>query len=446
MSGLRNRRDLKRIKLLQIQLDAVNVLNMLAHMSGDKREISSVGDFLKHVEEIRQTWWAKDKDDPWMPWFRGHQRADWKLCPKLYRDYEPKRRERLRIEDEMREEFVVRAPALSHIKPSDQPDWDWYFLMQHSGLPTRLLDWSEGALIGLYFAVRNSPGLYDAAVWVLDPYKLSERVVGKLELICPTVSMDKADQRLLKRWLPDPFAKKRQRLPVEPVPILPAQVAQRISSQRSCFTIHGSDQNGLDKLQEDDLLIKIVIPGIDVPKIRRELEICGIDEATIFPDLDGLGRCVASRWKLDQHDSPHKGAYTRLAPSKIHRGGVGVFAVTDITKGDPLFHGDNAGMLWVEESAVKAACNKNPDIRPLYRAFPIYKKGVKGKGGKFGCPTNFNCLTVAWYINEPDSGKQPNVYCDSETYDFYASKPIKAGDELTADYSKYSDPLPNWLR
>lgn len=406
-------------------------------MAGNKNEVSNVGEFLKRVEEIHDDWWSKDKDDPWMPWFRGHQRADWKLRPKLYRDYETKRREKLRIEDEMREEFVVRAPAFSHIRPADQPDWDWYFLMQHSGTPTRLLDWSEGALIGLYFAVRNNPGFYDAAVWVLDPYKLNKQIVGKQELICPTISMDSADRRLLKRWLPDPFARKKIRLRPEPVPVYPAHIAQRISSQRSCFTIHGSDQNGLDKLQGDDLLIRIVIPSINVTKIRRELEVCGIDEATIFPDLDGLGRCVSVRWESSQHDPPHKEVYTRLAPSKIHKGGVGVFAIKNIEKNKFLFHGDNEEMLWVKESLFR----RTPlAIRRLYRDFPVFKKKLL----RFGCPTSFNRLTVSWYINEPKRGEHPNVRCDGN-YDFYALGEIKAGEELTVDYSKYSDPVPDWL-
>ena len=351
----------------------------------------------------------------------------------------------MRIEDEIREEFVVRAPALSHIRPSDQPDWDWYFLMQHSGAPTRLLDWSEGALIGLYFAVRDNPGLYDAAVWVLDPYELNKCVVGEQELICPTVTMNSEDRKSLKRWLPDPFPKKREKLPTEPVPILPAHVAQRISSQRSCFTIHGSDQDGLDKLQGDDLLIKIVIPSSNVATIRRELEIYGIDEVTIFPDLDGLGRCVSARWKSDRHDLPHQVVCTRIGPSKTHMGGVGVFAITDIKKGAPLFHKDNEEMLWVDESTVRSTCQKNPAIRLLYRDFPVYKKGRNGKDGKFGCPTNFNRLTVSWYINEPKHGGRPNVYCKEETYNFFALQNIKAGDELTVDYAKYSDTLPDWL-
>jgi hypothetical protein len=404
-------------------------------MTENKNEVSNVSDFLKRVKEIRDDWWSKDKDDPWMPWFRGHQRANWKLHPKLYRDYDQRQREKLHIEDEIREEFVVRAPALSHIKRSDQPDWDWYFLMQHSGAPTRLLDWSEGALIGLYFGVRDNPGFYDSAVWVLDPYKLNMRVVGKQELICPTISMNSAGQKSLKRWLP-PANLQKKKLPPAPVPILPAQIAQRISSQRSCFTIHGSDQNGLDKLQGDDLLIKIVIPSIDVTKIRRELEVCGIDEATIFPDLDGLGRCVSTRWKIDQPAAPHKNVCTRLAPSKIHKGGIGVFAMKDIENGTPLFGGDNEEMLWVKESEFKQTAI---GIRRLYRDFSVFRK----ESGLFGCPTDFNRLTISWYLNEPKPGDTPNVHC--KNYDFYASRKIKAGDELTVDYSKYSDPMPAWL-
>ena len=44
-------------------------------------------------------------------------------------------------------------------------NWDLYFLMQHYGAPTRLLDWTESALIALYFAVRDNPGYYDSAVY-----------------------------------------------------------------------------------------------------------------------------------------------------------------------------------------------------------------------------------------------------------------------------------------
>jgi hypothetical protein len=46
--------------------------------------------------------------------------------------------------------------------------------MQHHGVPTRLLDWSDGALIALHFALRDKavPPTSGSVIYVLDPYSL----------------------------------------------------------------------------------------------------------------------------------------------------------------------------------------------------------------------------------------------------------------------------------
>jgi hypothetical protein len=219
-----------------------------------------------------------------------------------------------------------------------------------------------------------------------------------------------------------------------PLAVYPTHIARRISSQRSCFTIHGTDTEGLDRLaaKEHGCVVKIVIPSFAVQSIRRELESCGIDEATIFPDLGGLSKSVSDRWRLDKHSYPHEGVYSRLRPSQNHKGGVGVFAIMKIDKGTPLFSADNEEMLWMEEQSLP----KTPkEIRKLYDDFAVIKDR------RFGCPPNFNRLTMAWYLNEPKRGQHPNVGCDIESYDFFALKDIEAGEELTVDYSKYSELL-----
>ena len=212
--------------------------------------VNNVGDFLNWVNKVRNIFNFKPKkDNPWEPWYRG-QRAYWPLRPKLYRaeygGYARLKKED--IEDEICEEFIVRAPILSETKPAGDDNWEWYFLMQHFGSPTRLLDWTEGALLALYFAVRDNQGLYDAAVWALDPYELNKKVIHKAWVIPPTApGVTERDKNRVKPWLPTRFTK-MAKLPQPPIAVCPTHIARRISTQRSCFTVHGTDQEGLDRL------------------------------------------------------------------------------------------------------------------------------------------------------------------------------------------------------
>lgn len=123
--------------------------------------------------------------------------------------------------------------------------------------------------------------------------------------------------------------------------------------------------------------------------------------------------------------SPHDGVYTRIKPSLIH--GVGVFAIRDIPKDTYIFKGDNSKMVWANKSVVD---KQEPEIKRLYDDFCVIK------GDKYYCPDNFNNLNVGWYLNE--SKENPNVACDGN-YDFYALRDIEEGEELTLNYSTFSD-------
>jgi hypothetical protein len=124
---------------------------------------------------------------------------------------------------------------------------------------------------------------------------------------------------------------------------------------------------------------------------------------------------------------PDTAAFTRLQPSPIH--GVGVFAIREIPQGTNIFRDDQSEMVWIE---VKRVLRKSENVKGLYRDFCVLENG------KYGCPSGFNNLTVSWYINEPLKGQEPNVVSKGD-YDFFAARDICIGEELTVDYSTYSD-------
>jgi hypothetical protein len=390
-------------------------------MEEPERLVRSVNEYLDVTSKVEKKW-KFTNDDIGRAWYRGQQRRHWRLVPSIVRQGCFDRE----TEDEIREEFAVRAPGVSGSEPVPANNWDLYFLMQHYGAPTRLLDWTESPLIALYFAVRDNPGYYDSAVWALDAYELNRQVIGKEEVISPSAAgANPKDTKRVAPWLPERWS--RAKLPEDPVAIFPTHIARRISSQKSCFTIHGAKEDGLARFGAGrrSCLVKTVIPAQSILNIRLALRRCGIDDTTIFPDLEGLGRALVTAYRDVRSASPHKGVYVRLRPSDLHDAGIGVFAIRPIPKNTKIFAGENEEIVWRDASSLP----KKGELRRLYDDFAIIREKV------YGCPTSFNRLTPAWYINE---SKKPNVRCD-ENYDFYSLRDIDDGEELTVDYSTFSD-------
>lgn len=125
-------------------------------------EISSVPDLIAALERDY-------KDYKGAIWFRGQARKNWKLAPGYLRLNNPP------SESTLLKRFKQSAAMLLDRDPKDS--FDWLFLMQHYGLPTRLLDWSESPLIALYFAVEDDKNHVDedAAVWCLRPSELNQK-------------------------------------------------------------------------------------------------------------------------------------------------------------------------------------------------------------------------------------------------------------------------------
>jgi hypothetical protein len=275
---------------------------------------NTLDEYLSQIAFLRDEHW--DVDDHKELWFRAEDEAHsaTHLQPGLYRPRDGALlkpiKELLALENDLYEEFNRCAPQLS-----DRPigeDWDAYFLMQHHGVPTRLLDWTDGALIALHFAVKNKtpPFKSGALVHVLDPHWLVDRLNKNPErkdieerwtAFNKKHPFDTDEFTWENLYLPeDEWDAKTKKLRTPKIPLLwdSPHVSRRIAAQRSRFMIFGSDPLWLSRLaaKKSSRIHTIYIPASALGQMKSTLRDAGITESVIFPDLDGLGRELRQVW------------------------------------------------------------------------------------------------------------------------------------------------------
>jgi len=241
---------------------------------------STLEAYIKLVDRVWRDW--SDKDDYIADvWYRGHSTGNWSLSPGMYRPPFNKV-----SEHRYRHEFHLKAlPFLAEATTPPVSDWDWYFLMQHHGVPTRLLDWSESALVALHFAVDPRADNNDGAVWVLSPRAVNERL-AKIGSFIPIYTDSSVAPYLKRVW-----DEAEETIPAPPIAIDPPYNSRRLTAQRGKFTIHGRDKRGLEKYQAlRGSLKKIRIPSSAKARLRRQLFAAGVTESVLFPGLEGLSR------------------------------------------------------------------------------------------------------------------------------------------------------------
>jgi len=115
--------------------------------------------------------------------FRGHQSASYALEPSIERSAKGKNTSWATLEAMILDEF--QAKARLHMDVSDMPldqKLSWLAIMQHHGVPTRLLDFTYSPYVALYFALRNRPDNCKSlpiAVWAIDVPTLRSDMVRR---------------------------------------------------------------------------------------------------------------------------------------------------------------------------------------------------------------------------------------------------------------------------
>lgn len=227
--------------------------------------ICSLGDFLKFL--------SKHDDDAIL--FRG-QRQDWPLLPAIGRHEFVARNDKTPEEFEATTLRLVKKQSIPFLQYKPESDWEWLALAQHHCLPTRLLDWTINPLIGLWFAVCKSEKEKsgNGVVWMFKP---SEEAIASEGYVLKT-----PPNKITKTMV-----------------FTPTHITPRIRAQAGCFTIHLYQKRQLSFLPLERqakykrVLSKLVIPSNSFASIRFDLDRVGVNEASIFPDMDGLCRHLA---------------------------------------------------------------------------------------------------------------------------------------------------------
>lgn len=219
------------------------------------------------VEVLHKLFSCHTSRDGFGFWFRGQANASWELLPTAGRD------EYLLPKSCNRDlgrffEWTQSAVALTELTDSFIEN---LAIAQHHGLATRLLDWTLNPLVASYFAASSEPDS-DGVIYALESISIDERITHST---CREV-LENYDGVLCYQ---------------------PKAINRRLISQRGLFTVHCPPSEPFPVSQSvistNETNVKRFVISKDLKReIKSMLDNYGVNEATLFPDLDGLARYV----------------------------------------------------------------------------------------------------------------------------------------------------------
>jgi len=316
-----------------------------------KKNITCVSDFLRDIDELNMSYTVcgmSNKPTECKFLYRGHSDKDYPLIPSLFRetrdiditidDYIDNTRYDLASpssEKKILQAFIAEACAYIRKDPSDS-FYEWAQYAQHYGAPTRFLDLTENPLVALYFACKENKPTYqnhggdiggkDGCIWMLHlgNYRKfanqTENIIFPIDQKC-----DYTIAETIEKIYQEPSSE-----PIFKYPIIfkPYYVDKRMSAQSSMFMVWGreickldvllskknrilrsnkerSGERGYSLSQENQIAYKFLISNCSKQQILRELDHCGINEKTLFPCVDGIGRYIEMKYRFDLEESKY---------------------------------------------------------------------------------------------------------------------------------------------
>lgn len=242
--------------------------------------IKSIDDIVEEIRKLKKIYGKQPI------WYRGQEDNKWHLEPSIHRD------ELLSKENYITNDFYIYVNQIESNAPAKENYAAWMSLMQHYGLPTRILDWSSSPLIACYFALEKNRGnSNDSSIWVLIPRRVNMQE-GFGEFVYP-IDAYTVQQMLLPAFKPSTILE--EKFADKIIACHSVKKDLRMYSQQSSFTVHNSKRK-LEDICDDNTLFKFVIPCDCKERMFESVNILGISTSFIYPDMEHVSKDVIRKY------------------------------------------------------------------------------------------------------------------------------------------------------
>lgn len=212
-------------------------------------------------------------------------------------------------EHEMLDLFKKGAHYYLNFSHLPKTTLEWLALMQHHGVPTRLLDFTRSPYVASFFAMDeafpSNNGNDFSIVWAIHTLRCKKQAVkilnkqhnDKSKYPCSLSELD--DTPILKNF--EYIFLENPKSPKIIYPVYPEKENERLTIQQGLFICPGAPNNFEQCLrfgnsnQYDDHIMRIFIPNTCRREAIEDLQFMNISHATLFPGLDGFARSLQNK-------------------------------------------------------------------------------------------------------------------------------------------------------
>lgn len=288
--------------------------------------IKSISDYMEAIKVIKWRSSSNDFQEEFDFFFRGHSNKDYKLVPSLFRK---NAKDQYEHHEEL-EAFILetfRKEAVAFEKNFLTMDLiELMTYAQHFGVPTRLLDFTTNPLIALYFACQPSSANKenddtDGTIYLVKTSNLANSSRNKVK-DKPNYSEMNTRKNKIDSVIRHIQCGENDCYPY-PFDYIPYYIDARMKAQSSRFLIWGNDKSDLTSMFGDkhkikyfkeptleegvqlvypyaDLnaidkttfILEFIVPASMKSELLKQLSQFDINEKTLFPGLDGLGKFI----------------------------------------------------------------------------------------------------------------------------------------------------------